>query len=133
MQNDLEAIEKRLLAATPGGWFVESRQYFNNISPVVAIGNDAPDSAFIAFGMTQNDAEYIVQSRQDIHNLIKEVRELRGDPGICEWTQFQDDEEGAWYTDCSNIFQLIADGPAENGMQYCPYCGKKLQQVIEKE
>ena len=42
----------------------------------------------------------------------------------CHWKR---DEFYDYYdTECENAFELETDGPKENGMNYCPYCGKKL-------
>ena len=39
----------------------------------------------------------------------------------CEWSE---DEDGVWYTDCSQAWQSGAGGtPAEHWMAYCPFCG----------
>jgi hypothetical protein len=42
----------------------------------------------------------------------------------CEWVL--DDIDGKWDTGCGEAFFFEVDGPAENGMRYCPYCGKRL-------
>ena len=44
--------------------------------------------------------------------------------GSCKWEEDVDD--GVWSTNCENMFVFIVDGPLENGMNYCPYCGKHL-------
>jgi hypothetical protein len=41
----------------------------------------------------------------------------------CQWTQ---DSDGNWNTDCGYLFVFLANGPRENGMQFCCYCGKEL-------
>ena len=43
----------------------------------------------------------------------------------CRWV----DQDDYWQTDCGELWTLIADGPAENGMNYCPKCGRPL--VVE--
>jgi hypothetical protein len=46
---------------------------------------------------------------------------------ICVWKQDVDHVEGeSWKTDCGNRYVFISDGPAENGMVYCCYCGHSL-------
>lgn len=45
------------------------------------------------------------------------------DNETCTW---KEDENLCWKTECENMF-IVNDGfPSENGMKYCPYCGKKL-------
>jgi len=50
----------------------------------------------------------------------------------CKWTRVVDHYEylDLWETDCGNCFELYNGTPAENGMQYCCYCGKALEVVI---
>lgn len=43
------------------------------------------------------------------------------DDAHCVWTM--DDFDGSYDTSCGNKFQFTADGPEENGMVYCCYCG----------
>lgn len=32
-----------------------------------------------------------------------------------------------WDTACGHAFTLTTDGPRENGMKFCPYCGRPLK------
>lgn len=41
----------------------------------------------------------------------------------CEW---KEDPEGNWDTGCKKYFTFIDEGPAENGFEFCPYCGGRL-------
>ncbi|UKM53851.1 hypothetical protein VL2_gp038 [Pseudomonas phage vB_PaeM_VL12] len=41
---------------------------------------------------------------------------------ICGWRQ----AGGLWFSDCGLEWGFIEDGPQENGMNYCPKCGKTL-------
>jgi DNA-directed RNA polymerase subunit RPC12/RpoP len=45
----------------------------------------------------------------------------------CRWSF----EGEYWKTDCDNAHQFEVDGPDENGYNYCPYCGKRIE--VEKE
>lgn len=44
----------------------------------------------------------------------------------CKWVE---DYNGTWETSCENAFEITEGTPDENGMKYCPYCGKKLIQL----
>lgn len=46
----------------------------------------------------------------------------------CEWTP---DGDGCWHTGCNKHFEFTDDGPAENGFEFCPYCGAAL--LIQNE
>jgi DNA-directed RNA polymerase subunit RPC12/RpoP len=43
----------------------------------------------------------------------------------CCWTE----TEECWETQCGHSFVFTADGPTENGMVFCPYCGGKLTTI----
>lgn len=38
----------------------------------------------------------------------------------CEWTP---DDDGIYHTACGNMFCFTDDGPVENKMHFCCYCG----------
>ena len=42
----------------------------------------------------------------------------------CKWK----DEEELWETECGRAHCFSADGIAENGYVYCPYCGKEIME-----
>ena len=42
----------------------------------------------------------------------------------CRWTY--DEHHDKWDTGCNNAFTLLNDGPQENGLIYCPYCGAHI-------
>jgi len=54
---------------------------------------------------------------------------------VCVWGQYSysDIDMGTWQTDCGQIFCFIEDGPKENEMKYCCYCGKTLTEQPYKE
>jgi hypothetical protein len=45
---------------------------------------------------------------------------------VCRW---HEDNEGNWQTDCDNLFTFIEGGPSDNGMKFCCYCGKPLEEI----
>jgi len=47
---------------------------------------------------------------------------------VCQWRDpGEDDSE--WQTGCGKGWTFIDDGPVENGVKFCPYCGKPLALV----
>ena len=44
----------------------------------------------------------------------------------CEW---HEDEDGNWDTACGEMFTFIVDGPKENWVKFCCYCGAKMTPV----
>jgi len=57
--------------------------------------------------------------------LEKQTAETAVGTAVCRWV----DQDDYWQTDCGELWTLIADGPTENGMNYCPKCGRPL--VVE--
>lgn len=45
----------------------------------------------------------------------------------CKWKY--DDIHDFWGTNCGKSFTLIEGEPKDNGMNFCPYCGKELWQL----
>lgn len=45
-------------------------------------------------------------------------------PGGCEWAY--DDDGYKWEADCGTVWHFIDDGPNENGLKFCPGCGKPV-------
>lgn len=48
----------------------------------------------------------------------------------CVWTY--DDSNDCWETGCNNVSAVIEGTPKDNGMKYCPYCGRKLEEIINE-
>lgn len=44
--------------------------------------------------------------------------------GSCEW--IYDAIYDYWETTCDNQYTIIEGTPVDNGMEYCPICGRKL-------
>ena len=43
----------------------------------------------------------------------------------CIWKKHS--EHGMWDTECGNSFELVEGVPIQDEMNFCPYCGKVLQ------
>lgn len=73
--------------------------------------------------------------QEENHNLIAKCRALANacvtmDLSIqeitpCKWIP---DSEGHWDTECGQKHTFFFDGPKENDMNFCTYCGKKLEE-----
>ncbi len=44
----------------------------------------------------------------------------------CEWETNDDPDFSWWDSGCGRAWTFMAGGPKENGMAFCPYCGKPL-------
>ncbi|TBL50565.1 hypothetical protein EYY98_09000 [Obesumbacterium proteus] len=54
---------------------------------------------------------------------VSEPYKLDKSPESCAWIS---DSEGMWLGDCGLTWTFFDDGPNENGLKYCPSCGKKV-------
>ena len=48
----------------------------------------------------------------------------------CTWTY--DDEYGYYETECVNAYEFTNGRIGDNKFAYCPYCGKPIQEILEK-
>ena len=55
--------------------------------------------------------------------LAKAIAAAR--PG-CRWSENLD---GVWESGCGYVWEFFSDGPAENGVRFCPFCGHPLVAV----
>jgi len=71
---ELDDIERRASAATPGPWkpFIEGRDHSSGDSFIRTGGNDIHLT-----GATVSDQDFIANARQDIPRLIAAVRAMR--------------------------------------------------------
>jgi len=71
---DLQAIEARFEAASPGPWrsLIEGREQMSGSSFIMTGGPDIYLS-----GATDPDHDFIAAARQDVPRLIREIRRLR--------------------------------------------------------
>ena len=53
-----------------------------------------------------------------------ELAQLRSP--FCIWIE---NEDGLWETNCGKIFETIDGKPSENKMQFCPFCGKLIEEI----
>ena len=44
----------------------------------------------------------------------------------CTWTQDDWGGDSSWETQCGHVFEFTYDGPLENDMTFCGYCGARL-------
>ena len=49
------------------------------------------------------------------------------DTATCNW--WEGDDGGPWATQCNELFNIESEGPEANGMKFCCFCGKKLNEV----
>lgn len=77
--------------------------------------------------ITANTLEHMdrISAEAEARGAEKEVaRETAPPVATCSWNE---DAGGFWETSCGEAFVFTADGPVENGMRFCPYCGRSLE------
>ena len=105
------AALKSLLQAQPAPLASEDvRQIKNTAAALEHIGNFA-DAAIIR----QLAANQQQNAQQNIPEII---------PESCIWHCEEDINN--WHSDCGYQFQFMEDGPEENGVKFCPKCGKSV-------
>ncbi|QEM41046.1 hypothetical protein [Pseudomonas phage vB_PaeM_RP7] len=61
----------------------------------------------------------------DIYQAQKEFAKACNSTSVAVWCRWSQ-AGGLWFSDCGLEWTFIEDGPKENGMNYCPKCGKVL-------
>jgi hypothetical protein len=76
---ELEQIQSRCDAATPGPWksYVEGRDHTSGSSFIMTGDRSARGKDIELSGATITDQDFIAHARQDIPNLINEIKRLR--------------------------------------------------------
>jgi len=70
----------------------------------------------------------IREARLDLCDFAEKIIKNKGTEKICVWEY--DDTDDFWTTSCRHGFILNAGGPADNGLRFCPYCGKALEERV---
>lgn len=81
------------------------------------------------FGLGPHELEAILKrlaaAEKERDALRARITEMeKGQRGECIWT----DQGEMWETSCGNAWCFNVDGPRENGVKFCPYCGNHLKQ-----
>lgn len=57
-----------------------------------------------------------------------EAQQSKQEPEYCDWS-LDDREYNTWGGSCGIYWSLIEDSPTDNGMKFCPKCGKPLREL----
>jgi hypothetical protein len=84
--DEIEAIERRCHAASPGPWvsYVEGRDHTSGSSFIRTGADDARTEDIELYGATVADQDFIAAARQDVPRLIAEIRRLRMQLGFVD-------------------------------------------------
>lgn len=85
---------------------------------------------YVQLSREDNDSEIVDHANDSLR--IWQAAKAQAVPE-CTWSQDSDEDMyGTWHTKCGNAFALNEDGPTENQMNYCCYCGGKLIEAREQ-
>ena len=69
-----------------------------------------------------------VIATEDLDLLRTEIAELQArGAGKCAWSEEADYEY--WSSSCGLLWTLINGSPADNGMTFCPRCGRRIAEA----
>ena len=68
----------------------------------------------------------LYEERDALRQRLSEAEDVLDD---CQWKESYDPDTTAYTTECGGWFNVEAGTPAENGMKFCPYCGKHLVEI----
>ena len=74
-------------------------------------------------------SETVYSRNQLLSYVWQKIRGSKMNPG-CLW---KEDADGLWHTECGEIHMFLYGSPTENNYNYCPYCGKVLEENTVKE
>lgn len=72
---------------------------------------------------------YILKTRAEMAERERDnaIDRAKKRSGNCRWEQ---NEDGQWETACGGTWEINEGAPAENGMGYCPRCGRLLETAL---
>lgn len=74
-----------------------------------------------AYGLT------IIHERDELRARLERAEAAsQRDEATCEWTPDNDPDWNTWSSQCGKTWVFEEDGPAENDMRFCPFCGRLL-------
>lgn len=66
----------------------------------------------------------------NLDDVIEIVKGSGSDLALeCKW-KLEDEEVNLYVTGCKEYHLLCEGTPEENKYRYCPYCGKKIKEVV---
>ena len=87
-------------------------------------------------GGTEVNQYYWKEENDKIKIQLSELQEKYDEleqqiKGNCKWKY--DEYYNMYETDCEHAFIFIEGRKSDNGFLFCPYCGKKIEEVLKQE
>lgn len=74
-----------------------------------------------------NPQQWLTHAQEEAMDLAVYLEKLIRLNGVCKWGPTW--EGGQYPTGCDNVFEFTNDGIKENDFEFCPYCGRKIEEV----
>ncbi|MGI4318025.1 hypothetical protein ACR2XM_24765 [Klebsiella pneumoniae] len=112
----------------------ENVQVLHANPPVIPDGSASMLRRWLAFGRGMQNAgsqlprnliaetEGMLAATPQHQNAQQNIPEII--PDSCTW--YCEEDINNWHSDCGYQFQFMEDGPEENGVKFCPKCGKSV-------
>jgi hypothetical protein len=98
-----------------------------NLHPgeIILITSDESDQ-YQFYGLYRVLAEFDISAVAKRFTERDELRKSVTAQATCEWTPDNDPDWNTWTSACGETWVFEVEGPAENDMQFCPFCGRLL-------
>jgi len=74
------------------------------------------------------DVERMKAENESLKAAIGSLRTATAEPATCGWRE-ESAESKYWETGCDQKFTVTTGTPLENGMRFCPFCGKLIAEL----
>lgn len=120
----------RILEVLPADPFLSALQAKLSDEERRQHGNQASHLSGPEFVREIERVEALIQSR--VQPPALSPVEPTPEPETCAW-KFASDDSGMWETACGRFWEFNEDGPKENRVHFCFFCGKPLRLVPSEE
>lgn len=125
-----EAVKERIAALESAGELSLKEQfYLEALRHLVASMDSEPVAWLLSGGGTKNvvcfdSGNAYADPLREVTPLYRHAQPVPVVPDSCTWHCEEDINN--WHSDCGYQFQFMEDGPEENGVKFCPKCGKSV-------
>lgn len=80
------------------------------------------------------EVDAILKCNKGIRNALRDMPSAQPERKTGKWQETDDGWDGVFYvcSECGCSWTLIDGTPSDNGMNFCPHCGTKMVEVVEK-
>jgi|WetSurMetagenome_2_1015567.scaffolds.fasta_scaffold1214525_1 hypothetical protein len=85
-----------------------------------------PDTIFAYFSSDFKQGYFNIEKQETLDEIPFEYHLAPAEKEKCVWTESTDPDVSYWDSGCGQSFYFEEGTPEENGMKYCPFCGKEV-------